>query len=62
MSKAVVIGSGFGGLASAVRLINKGYEVTLLEARDQLGGRAAVFKEQGYTLMLVPLSLQLLIF
>lgn len=49
MSKAVVIGSGFGGLASAVRLINKGYEVTLLEARDQLGGRAAVFKEQGYT-------------
>ena len=32
-----------------MRLINKGYEVTLLEARDQLGGRAAVFKEQGYT-------------
>jgi phytoene desaturase len=49
MSKAVVIGSGFGGLASAVRLIKKGYEVTLLEARDQLGGRAAVFKKDGYT-------------
>lgn len=49
MSKAVVIGSGFGGLASAVRLIRKGYEVTILEAMDQLGGRAAVFKQDGYT-------------
>ena len=49
MSKAIVMGSGFGGLASAVRLLNKGYEVTLLEARDQLGGRAGVFKEDGYT-------------
>ncbi len=47
--KAVVIGSGFGGLASAVRLIRKGYQVTILEAQDQLGGRAAVFKEEGYT-------------
>lgn len=49
MKKAIVIGSGFGGLASAVRLIRKGYEVTILEARDQLGGRAGVFREQGYT-------------
>lgn len=49
MKKAVVMGSGFGGLASAVRLINKGYHVTVLEARDQLGGRASVFKKQGYT-------------
>lgn len=43
------MGSGFGGLAAAVRLINKGYEVTLLEARDQLGGRASVFKKEGFT-------------
>ncbi len=49
MSKAVVIGSGFGGLASAVRLLRKGYEVTLLEARDQLGGRAGVFRQDGFT-------------
>lgn len=49
MTKAIVMGSGFGGLASAVRLINKGYEVTLLEARDQLGGRAGVFKQEGFT-------------
>ncbi len=49
MQKSVVIGSGFGGLASAVRLLNKGYEVTLLEAREQLGGRAGVFKQDGFT-------------
>ena len=49
MKKAVVIGSGFGGLASAVRLLKKGYEVTVLEARDQLGGRAGVFKKDGFT-------------
>lgn len=48
MKKAIVIGSGFGGLASAVRLIKKGYEVTVLEAMDQVGGRAAVFEKQGY--------------
>ncbi len=47
--KAIVIGSGFGGLASAIRLLKKGYEVTILEAMDQLGGRAAVFKQDGYT-------------
>lgn len=43
------MGSGFGGLASAVRLLKKGYEVTVLEAQDQLGGRAAVFKQDGFT-------------
>ena len=47
--KTIVIGSGFGGLASAVRLLRKGHEVTILEARDQLGGRASVFKKEGYT-------------
>lgn len=49
MKKAIVIGSGFGGLASAVHLIKKGYQVTVLEARDQFGGRAGVFKKEGFT-------------
>ncbi len=49
MKKAIVIGSGFGGLASAVHLIKKGYEVTILEARDQFGGRAGVFRKEGFT-------------
>jgi len=47
--RALVIGSGFGGLASAVRLAVKGYEVTVLEKRDRLGGRASVFRQQGFT-------------
>ncbi|MEM9446375.1 MAG: phytoene desaturase [Verrucomicrobiota bacterium] len=46
---AAVIGSGFGGLAAAIRLQAKGYETTLFEMRDQPGGRAYVYKDQGFT-------------
>jgi phytoene desaturase len=46
---AVVIGSGFGGLAAAIRLRRKGYRVTVLEALDQAGGRARVFRSGGFT-------------
>ncbi len=45
---AVVIGSGFGGLAAAVRLGARGYRVTVVEKLDQPGGRACVFREDGY--------------
>ncbi|HEY2733880.1 MAG TPA: phytoene desaturase, partial [Polyangiales bacterium] len=47
--RAVVIGSGFGGLAVAIRLQTAGFATTLFEASDQPGGRARVFKEQGFT-------------
>ena len=46
---AVVIGSGFGGLAAAVRLGARGYRVTVLERCDQPGGRARVFRQDGFT-------------
>jgi phytoene desaturase len=46
---AVVIGSGFGGLAAAIRLRCKGYRVTVLERLDQPGGRASVFRQDGFT-------------
>ena len=46
---AVVIGSGFGGLAAAVRLGARGYRVTVCERLESLGGRAAVFRQDGYT-------------
>jgi len=46
---AVVIGSGFGGLAAAVRLRAMGYRVKVLEALDQPGGRARVFRQDGFT-------------
>ena len=47
--RAAVIGSGFGGLAAAVRLQALGLQVTLFEARDKPGGRAYVYEEQGFT-------------
>jgi phytoene desaturase len=46
---AIVIGSGFGGLAAAVRLGARGYRVTVLERRDQPGGRAYVYRQDGFT-------------
>ena len=46
---AVVIGSGFGGLAAAVRLGARGYRVTVLERAAQPGGRAIVHRQDGYT-------------
>ncbi len=46
---AVVIGSGFGGLAAAVRLGARGYKVTVLEKLDAPGGRAYVFRQDGFT-------------
>jgi phytoene desaturase len=47
--KAAVIGSGFGGLALAVRLQSAGVETTLIEKRDKPGGRAYVWHDQGFT-------------
>ncbi|MCB9759052.1 MAG: phytoene desaturase [Alphaproteobacteria bacterium] len=49
MSTAVIIGSGFGGLAAAVRMRALGYDVTVLEANEQAGGRASVFRRDGFT-------------
>lgn len=45
---AIVIGSGFGGLAAAIRLGARGYRVTVLERLEQAGGRAAVFRQDGF--------------
>ena len=46
---AVIIGSGFGGLAAAIRLGARGYRVTVLERLEQAGGRASVFRQDGFT-------------
>ena len=46
--KVIVIGSGFGGLASAIRLRAKGYDVTLVEKHPDLGGRSRVFKKGNF--------------
>ena len=48
MTTAAVIGSGFGGLALAIRLQSAGIQTTLIEARDKPGGRAYVFEDDGF--------------
>lgn len=47
--RAAVIGSGFGGLAAAIRLQAMGFETVCYESRDLPGGRAYVYKDQGFT-------------
>jgi squalene-associated FAD-dependent desaturase len=42
---AVVIGAGFAGLSAAVRLVERGARVVVVEARRQLGGRATAFRD-----------------
>ncbi|MER2599368.1 MAG: phytoene desaturase [Caldilineales bacterium] len=44
----IVIGSGFGGLAAAIRLRAQGHDVTLFERQDKLGGRAYVIEQDGF--------------
>lgn len=46
--RALIIGSGFGGLAAAIRLGVRGYRCTILERLDQPGGRARVFRDDGF--------------
>ena len=45
---SVVIGSGFGGIAAALRLKAKGHKVKLIEKHADLGGRARVFRKNGF--------------
>lgn len=46
--RAIVIGAGFGGIAAALRLRAKGYEVLVIDRCSQLGGRAQVFQVDGF--------------
>ena len=46
--RVAVIGSGFGGIAAAIRLAAAGFEVDLFEARDKPGGRAYVYEQDGF--------------
>ena len=52
--KIVVIGSGFAGLAAAGILAQSGHDVTVLEKNDQPGGRARVWKKDGFTFDMGP--------
>jgi phytoene desaturase len=52
--KAVIIGSGFGGLSAAALLAKEGFEVRVLEKNEGPGGRSSVYSEQGYTFDMGP--------
>ncbi len=48
-TRAAIVGSGFGGLAAAIRLQAAGIQTTVFEARDKPGGRAYVYQQDGFT-------------
>lgn len=50
----IIIGSGLGGLATALRLASRGHKVTILEKNSTPGGRLNRFKEKGFTFDLGP--------
>ena len=46
MPKAIIIGGGFGGIAAALRMRRKGYDVTLIDKQDKLGGRGYQYRRE----------------
>ncbi len=54
MKKVIVIGSGFAGLSAAACLAQKGFDVTVLEKNDSLGGRARQWITEGFTFDMWP--------
>ncbi len=54
MSKIIVVGSGFAGIAAATRMAAHGHSVCVLEKNDTFGGRARVFKQNGFTFDMGP--------
>ncbi|MCU0483547.1 MAG: phytoene desaturase family protein [Chloroflexi bacterium] len=48
-TKTTVVGAGLGGLAAAIHLLAAGHEVTVVEGREQIGGRASQLRDGGYT-------------
>jgi phytoene desaturase len=47
--RAAIVGSGLGGLGAAIRLQSAGFSTVLFEARDQIGGRASCWRQDGFT-------------
>jgi phytoene desaturase len=48
MNKVIIIGSGLGGLSTALRLSNKGYDITILEKHSTPGGRLNIIEQDGF--------------
>jgi phytoene desaturase len=54
MKKAIIIGAGIAGIASALRLKHKGYEVTVFEANAYAGGKLHAINQEGFRFDLGP--------
>ena len=52
--KVLIIGTGMGGLATALRLVSQGYEVEMIEKHHQAGGRLNQLKDKGFTFDIGP--------
>lgn len=52
--KIVVIGAGLGGLSAAISLASEGFEVSLLDKNDKIGGKLNVLEKQGFTFDMGP--------
>ena len=52
--KVLVIGAGLGGMATALRLAKKGFDVTIVEKYHQSGGRLNQLKKEGFTFDMGP--------
>jgi len=50
----IIVGAGFGGLAAAALLARDGYRVTVIEKNEQVGGRASVWKKDGFVFDMGP--------
>lgn len=58
--KVLVVGAGPGGLSAAMLLAANGYEVTVVEKRNQVGGRNGRIEKDGYTFDIGPTFLMML--
>src|SRR3954469_13442232 len=52
--KVIVIGSGFAGLSAASTLAKQGFAVTILEKNSQVGGRARLYQDGGFSFDMGP--------
>jgi diapolycopene oxygenase len=59
VKRVVVIGGGLGGLSAAISLAGEGFDVTLIEKNDKLGGKLNVLQRDGFTFDLGPSILTL---
>ena len=54
MSEIIVIGAGYGGLVASALLAKDGHKVTVIEKNEQVGGRAGMFKKDGFSFDMGP--------